>query len=170
VLGGAIVGIGGLLKEVVKKALNAFDNRLDRCARGEKLGINNERDSWCHQKWGALASLKEQFDGCRRKAEITQTPVLIYRRDVIFAVISICPSTARRRDESFGDQVPNLSLRYPGTGSKVSNVHAAPFDKRYGERILCVKLFLQLFCRKAGGTFRQAHWASRPAHVRGDRS
>src|SRR3984893_690095 len=71
VLGVAILGMGGLLEEVGKKALNAFDDRLDRCARGEKLGINNKRDSWRRGKWGAFTSLKEQFDSCRREAEIT---------------------------------------------------------------------------------------------------
>jgi len=71
VRGVAIVGMGGLLEEVGKKVLNAFDNRLDRCARGQKLGINNKRDSRCDRKWGTFARLKEKFDSCRREAEIT---------------------------------------------------------------------------------------------------
>jgi hypothetical protein len=67
----AIVGMGGLLEEVGKKVLNAFDDRLDRCARGQKLGINNKRDSRCDRKWGTFACLKEKFDSCWREAEIT---------------------------------------------------------------------------------------------------
>ena len=50
-LGMAIGGMSGLLEEIGKKALNAFDNRLNWCAPGQKFGVDNQCESWRHRKW-----------------------------------------------------------------------------------------------------------------------
>ena len=79
---------------------------------------------------------------------------LIYRCDVIFPVIGICPPTAGRGDEAFGDQVSNLTLRYPGTASEVTNMHVLPLSTRtMAKGAVCVNSFLQFICRKARGIF-----------------
>jgi hypothetical protein len=119
--------MGRLLQKVRQETANTVNKRLDRCARGEKLGIDDECQSGCDRERSAFTGLNEQLDGCGRKTEVTQAYVPGDRGDVIFGVVGVGPPAAGRRDEAFRDEIPNLSFRYPGTGSEIPNIHARSF-------------------------------------------
>src|SRR5262245_6211085 len=127
---GAIKVMTGILHKIGEKIDDAFRKRTSVRAAADQFWINHQRDAGRDRERRPFARLEQQPDGRRREAEFAQPAVAPDGRDVVLAIIGVGAAAARRRNETFGDQIADLAFGDARERGELANIHAFSFRQR----------------------------------------
>src|SRR5215475_1062486 len=87
-----------------------------------------EADARGHRERSRRPTREENSDGLGRKPPLPQNGVAANSGYMVLSIVRVSSSPARRRNEAFGDHVPDLTLRRAGAPREITNVHDRPLS------------------------------------------
>src|SRR5262249_25235366 len=126
-----MLGIGRLHEDIAQHMSNPVNEGVDVHAYAQKLRVNMEAYARCHRKSSRRPAREENPDGLGWETPLPQSGVAANSCYMIISIVRVRPPAAGRRNEAFGDHVPDLTLRRPGAQREITNVHDQPISTKF---------------------------------------
>lgn len=118
-----MLGIGRLHENIAQHTSDPVNEGVDVHAYAHELRVDMEADARGHRERSRRPTREENPDGLGRKPPLPQGCVAVNSGYMIISIVRVRSPTAGRRNETFGDHVPDLTLRRAGARREITNVH-----------------------------------------------
>jgi hypothetical protein len=123
-----MLGIGRLHEHIAQHMSDPVNEGVDVHAFAQELRVDMEADARGHRERSRRPTREENSDGLGWKALLPQSGVAANSSYMIISIVRVRSSAAGRRNETFGDHVPDLTLRRSGARREITNVHDRPLS------------------------------------------
>src|SRR5215831_6505978 len=123
-----MLGIGRLHEHIAQHTSDPVNKGVYVHACAHKLRVDMEADARGYPERSRRPTREENFDGLGRKPFLPQSGVAANSSYMIISIVRVRPPAAGRRNETFGDHVPDLTLRRAGARREITNVHDRPLS------------------------------------------
>jgi hypothetical protein len=118
-----MLGIGRLHEDIAQHVSNPVNDGVDVHAYAHELRVNMEADARGHRERSRRPTCEENSDGLGWKPHLPQNGVAANSGYMIVSIVRVRSPTAGRGNETFGDHVPDLTLRRARARREITNVH-----------------------------------------------
>jgi hypothetical protein len=125
-----MLGIGRLHEHFAQHMSDPVNKGVDVHGHAHKLRVDMEADARGHRERSRRPTREENFDGLGRKPPLPQNAVAANSGYMIVSIVRVRSPAAGRRNETFGDHVPDLTLRRAGARREITNVHDRPLSTK----------------------------------------
>jgi hypothetical protein len=150
-----MLGIGRLHEDIAQHVSNPVNEGVDVHAYAHELRVNMEADAPGHRERSRRPTCDENSDGLGWKPHLPQNGVAANSGYMIVSIVRVRSPTAGPRNETFGDHVPDLTLRRAGVRREITNVHDRPFRQR-----LCQIIAAERWPSSKGDACQLTGWLS----------
>src|SRR5215467_4338455 len=102
------LGIGRLHEHIAQHMSDPVNQGVDVHACAQQLRVDMEADARGHRERSRRPTREENSDGLGWKPPLPQNGVAANSGYMVISIVRVSSSPARRRNEAFGDHVPDL--------------------------------------------------------------